>query len=153
MHVAEALAKICLSLRQPVQSSPPWLDIAQSEVLMMKALMMTLALTASAQVMAEIDDVNYQASGHASWYGPGFHGRRTASGERFDRHAYTAAHKTLPLNSYVRVTNLENNESVIVKINDRGPHVRGRLIDLSQAAAKALRFRGGSARVEVVALD
>ena len=120
---------------------------------MKKALLFTLVLCASGQVMAEMEQATYQASGHAAWYGPGFHGRRTAAGERFDRNAFTAAHKTLPLNSYVRVTNLDNNESVIVKINDRGPHIRGRLIDLSQGAAKALRIRGGTAPVEITALD
>ncbi len=103
---------------------------------MIKALMLFSAFVASEEAFA------YQASGHASWYGPGFDGRRTASGERFSRHAYTAAHKTLPLNSRITVTNLANNESVVVKINDRGPFVRGRLIDLSQAAARAIGLRG-----------
>lgn len=94
----------------------------------------------------------YQATGRASWYGPGFDGHRTASGERFSRHAFTAAHKTLPLHSRVLVTNLANNESVVVTINDRGPYVRGRIIDLSQAAARAIGIRG-VAHVEVAELD
>jgi rare lipoprotein A len=113
---------------------------------MIKALMLSSAFIASGQAMA------YQARGQASWYGPGFDGRRTASGERFSRHAYTAAHKTLPLHSRVMVTNLTNNESVVVKINDRGPFVRGRLIDLSQAAARAIGIRGVG-RVAITALD
>jgi len=113
---------------------------------MIKALMLSSAFLASGQAMA------YQARGHASWYGPGFDGRRTASGERFSRHAYTAAHKTLPLHSRVMVTNLTNNESVVVKINDRGPFVRGRLIDLSQAAARAIGLRGVG-RVAITALE
>jgi rare lipoprotein A len=76
--------------------------------------------------------------GHASWYGPGFHGKKTASGEVFDQNDFTAAHRTLPLGSRVRVTNLTNDKSVDVEINDRGPYVGGRIIDLSRAAANAL---------------
>lgn len=78
--------------------------------------------------------------GLASWYGPGFHGRRTASGTPFDRAALTAAHPSLPFGSRVRVTNLANGRSVVVLINDRGPYVKPRIIDLSQGAAKALGF-------------
>ena len=113
---------------------------------MIKAIMLCVMFFASSQAMA------YQATGHASWYGPGFDGRKTASGERFNRHALTAAHKSLPLHSHVRVTNLANNESVVVKINDRGPFVRGRLIDLSQAAAEAIGLHG-TGKVEVTRLD
>ncbi|MGH7000604.1 MAG: septal ring lytic transglycosylase RlpA family protein, partial [Stellaceae bacterium] len=88
--------------------------------------------------------------GLASWYGPHFDGKRTADGERFDRNALTAAHRTLPLNSYVRVTNLANNRSVIVRINDRGPYVGNRIIDLSARAARDLGIRsGGVARVRI----
>lgn len=76
--------------------------------------------------------------GRASWYGPGFHGKLTASGERYDQNRLTAAHRTLPLGSTVTVTNLENGKSVKVLINDRGPYVRGRVIDLSRAAARKL---------------
>lgn len=75
------------------------------------------------------------ARGLASWYGEGFHGRPTASGERFDLNALTAAHRTLPIGSRVRVRNLANGKEVVVRINDRGPHIGGRLIDLSRAAA------------------
>jgi rare lipoprotein A len=78
------------------------------------------------------------AQGRASWYGPGFHGRRTASGERFDMHALTAAHKTLPLGSRVRVRSVHTGKEVVVRINDRGPYKNQRIIDLSYAAAKAL---------------
>lgn len=74
----------------------------------------------------------------ASWYGPGFNGKRTASGERFNMHAMTAAHRTLPFGSKVRVTNRKTGKAVVVKINDRGPFVGGRIIDLSKAANKAL---------------
>jgi rare lipoprotein A len=109
-------------------------------------LFITIAALASGSAIA------YEATGHASWYGPGFHGKKTASGSRFNRNALTAAHKTLPLNSKAMVTNLETNESVVVTINDRGPHGRGRLIDLSQAAAKAIGIRGVG-KVLVTALE
>ena len=78
------------------------------------------------------------ARGRASWYGPGFHGKRTASGERFDMNALTAAHRTLPFGTRVRVRNPQNGREVVVRINDRGPQVRDRIIDLSRAAAAAL---------------
>lgn len=88
--------------------------------------------------------------GLASWYGPGFHGQKTASGERFDQSALTAAHRKLPLGTRVMVTNLENGNKVAVEINDRGPHVRGRIIDLSKAAAGKLGFlKAGTARVRI----
>ena len=92
----------------------------------------------------------YSSEGVASWYGPGFHGRKTANGEYFDRHSLTAAHPTLPLPSYVRVTNLDNSHSIIVRVNDRGPFAHNRVIDLSQKTAEALNFRHkGTARVRV----
>lgn len=76
--------------------------------------------------------------GIASWYGPGFHGRLTANGERYNQNALTAAHKTLPFGTRVRVTNLNNGRSVVVRINDRGPFIKGRIIDLSAASARAI---------------
>ena len=94
-------------------------------------------------------------TGHASWYGPGFHGRKTASGVVFDQTELTAAHRNLPLGSKVRVTNLENAKSVEVEINDRGPFVPGRIIDLSRAAARVLGMLEDGitrVRVELVAL-
>ena len=95
----------------------------------------------------------YKDTGTASWYGQKFHGRRTSSGEVYDMYQFTAAHKTLPLPSYARVTNLDNGQSVIVKINDRGPFKKNRLIDLSYAAAKKLGYMDqGTARVEVEVL-
>ncbi|QTD45957.1 septal ring lytic transglycosylase RlpA family protein [Ottowia testudinis] len=78
--------------------------------------------------------------GVASWYGPGFHGRRTANGEKFDMHELTAAHKTLPFGTRVLVHNPRTGKEVVVRINDRGPFIKGRVIDLSKAAAKALGF-------------
>ncbi|WP_408534984.1 septal ring lytic transglycosylase RlpA family protein [Paraburkholderia fungorum] len=96
---------------------------------------------------------DFEQTGRASWYGRGFHGRRTANGERYDMHAMTAAHRTLPLGSYVRVTNPATSRSVIVRINDRGPYARGRVIDLSMAAASALDMRhAGTARVKIEGL-
>ncbi len=88
--------------------------------------------------------------GVASWYGPGFHGKRTANGEVYDMHALTAAHKTLPFDTFVRVRNRDNGRRVVVRINDRGPFVRGRIIDLSRAAAERIDMIGsGTARVEI----
>ncbi|NEO84950.1 MAG: septal ring lytic transglycosylase RlpA family protein [Spirulina sp. SIO3F2] len=88
--------------------------------------------------------------GQASWYGPGFHGRRTANGERFNQNAMTAAHRTLPFGTRVRVTNLNNGRSAIVRINDRGPFIHGRVIDLSRAGASAIGMLGsGVAPVQV----
>jgi rare lipoprotein A len=93
---------------------------------------------------------NYRAEGVASWYGPDFHGRATANGEVYDMHGISAAHPTLPMPSYLRVTNLDNGRSIIVRLNDRGPYARSRLIDLSTGAAKALGyFDKGLARVRV----
>jgi rare lipoprotein A (peptidoglycan hydrolase) len=92
--------------------------------------------------------------GEASWYGPGFHGKKTASGEIFDQTKFTAAHKTLPLGSRARVTNIKNGNSVEVEINDRGPFVEGRILDLSRAAARALGFiSAGTAPVRLELLD
>jgi rare lipoprotein A len=99
------------------------------------------------------DVSDFHQSGRASWYGRGFHGRRTANGERYDMHALTAAHRTLPLGSYVRVTNPATSRSVVVRINDRGPYARGRVIDLSMAAANVLDMRhAGTARVQIEGL-
>ena len=81
-------------------------------------------------------------TGAASWYGPGFHGKRTANGERFNTHALTAAHKTLPFGTQLRVTNERTGRSVVVRINDRGPYAHGRVIDLSKAAAEAVGILG-----------
>jgi len=90
----------------------------------------------------------FKESGVASWYGPGFNGRKTASGEKFNTNDYTAAHKTLPFNTLLKVTNVENGKSTIVRVNDRGPYARGRIIDLSYAAKRDLEM-GGLATVEI----
>ncbi len=99
------------------------------------------------------ESYDHVETGIASWYGPGFQGKRTASGERFDTQELTAAHRTLQMPSLVRVTNLENGRSVIVRVNDRGPFARGRVIDVSQRAAELLGFRGrGTAKVKLEVL-
>jgi rare lipoprotein A len=96
------------------------------------------------------DNPSYRFEGIASWYGRDFHGRLTANGEVYDMHSISAAHTTLPMPSYVRVTNLDNGRSIIVRINDRGPYHRNRVIDLSIGTAKALDFYSrGLARVRV----
>ncbi len=93
---------------------------------------------------------SYIEEGTASWYGPGFHGKKTSNGETYNQKGYTAAHKNLPLPSYLKVTNLENGRRVIVRVNDRGPFHGSRIIDLSEGSAKALNMTGkGTARVRV----
>lgn len=95
----------------------------------------------------------YRKKGMASWYGPDFHGKKTANGETYDMHAFTAAHTILPLGTCVRVTNLDNGKEVVVRITDRGPFVKRRIIDLSYAAAKAIGIVSkGTGRVEVLAM-
>jgi rare lipoprotein A len=99
------------------------------------------------------DADGFTERGIASWYGKDFHGRKTSSGEVYNMYAMTAAHKTLPLGTYVRVRNLNNGKEIDVKVNDRGPFVAGRIIDLSYSGAKALDIVGpGTAPVEITAL-
>jgi rare lipoprotein A len=98
----------------------------------------------------------YEETGFASWYGEQFHGRPTASGETYDMHRHSAAHRTLPLHTWVEVTNLDNGRSLVLKVNDRGPfaHTGSRILDLSYAAARELGVVGpGTAPVRVRALD
>src|SRR5262245_25839017 len=93
-------------------------------------------------------------TGDASWYGPSFHGKTTANGERYNMLGLTAAHRTLPFGTFVRVTNTVNNRSLIVRINDRGPFIAGRIIDLSYTAAKALDIpTAGVMKVQLEVLD
>ncbi len=93
-------------------------------------------------------------TGVASWYGPGFHGKKTANGETFNTNAMTAAHRTLPFNTLLRVENLSNGKSVKVRVNDRGPYAKDRVIDLSKAAARQLDIiNDGTARVELFLLN
>ena len=111
--------------------------ILASKTIAIAALVLSGACTAISG--AEAKSIQ---SGGASWYGPGFQGKKTASGERFNTHALTAAHKTLPFGSRVQVTNERTGRSVVVRINDRGPFVGGRVIDLSKAAAQAVVISG-----------
>src|SRR5690242_7653276 len=106
--------------------------------------------TVAGRMYVPEEDVNYRADGLASWYGDDFHGRLTANGEIFDMGALTAAHPTLPMPCYARVTNISNGKSLIVRVNDRGPYHGNRLIDVSNRAAELLQFKGnGVARVRV----
>src|SRR6201997_1752914 len=106
--------------------------------------------TVGGRVYVPEEDTEYHEEGMASWYGDDFHGRLTANGEVFDMGSLTAAHPTLPMPSYARVTNLANGKSLIVRVNDRGPYHGNRLIDVSNKAAELLEFKGnGVARVRV----
>jgi len=109
--------------------------------------------TVGGQTYTPEENPHYRAEGVASWYGSDFHGRLTANGEVFDMHSMSAAHATMPLPCYARVTNLSNHKSVIVRVNDRGPYSGNRLIDVSERAASLLGFHGGGlapVRVEYV---
>src|SRR4051794_31736903 len=106
--------------------------------------------TVGGRVYVPEEDPDYRAEGIASWYGDDFHGRLTANGEVFDMGSLTAAHPTLPIPSYARVTNLSNGKSLVVRVNDRGPYHGNRLIDVSNKAAELLEFKGnGVAKVRV----
>lgn len=97
---------------------------------------------------------DFEQTGVASWYGPGFHGKRTANGETFDQNELTAAHKTLQMPSLVRVTNLENGRSIVVRVNDRGPFSKGRILDLSKRGAELLGFKNqGTAKIKLQVLS
>ncbi|HWP59427.1 MAG TPA: septal ring lytic transglycosylase RlpA family protein [Candidatus Acidoferrales bacterium] len=133
--IAALLASACAGLRTPPPPSSIQLPIAR----------VTARPGGSPLAVAQ--------TGLASWYGADFHGRKTASGEKFDPEAFTAAHPVLPLGTKVRVTRLDTRRSVVVEINDRGPFVDGRIIDLSRAAARALGLlEEGVAHVRVEVL-
>lgn len=105
-------------------------------------------------VYQPVERFRHSETGQASWYGPGFHGRLTANGERYDQRAMTAAHRTLQMPSIVRVTNLANGRSVVVRVNDRGPYHGGRVLDVSEAAAEALNFKHlGVTKVRIDVLE
>jgi rare lipoprotein A len=103
---------------------------------------------AKSHKIAKAEPKPYQV-GSASWYGKQFHGRTTASGEDFDMFEFTAAHRKLPLGTFVKVTNLKNGKWIIVRVNDRGPYVGDRIMDLSYSAARMLNFRDGVERVRI----
>lgn len=111
-------------------------------------LVLTGAISESAYSNGDPTGSSFVETGEASWYGPGFHGRKTANGERFDTYDFTAAHKTLPFNTLLKVTNLENNLYTVVRINDRGPFIKGRIIDLSKASKEAIGM-GGTTEVKI----
>src|ERR671939_763982 len=117
------------------------------------AVAAALALTACfiGPTSLKAESAGKTLSGRASWYGSGFNGRRTANGETFNTNALTAAHRTLPFGTKVRVVNKRTGRSVVVRINDRGPYAHGRIIDLSQAAARAIGV-AGVAKVSIVRL-
>jgi rare lipoprotein A len=137
----------------PANHIPVNLDLVPNAIPQDEPLIKAANLPYSALGMSFRPDTSntpYRAKGMASWYGKQFHGRRTTSGERYDMFAMTAAHPTLPIPSYVRVTNLNNGKTVVVRVNDRGPFHRGRIMDLSYAAAHRLGFVGqGSAKVQL----
>jgi len=113
---------------------------------------LVMALSLSVTLWSPVTTV--AAEGMASYYGKGFHGRRTASGQRFNQHALTAAHRSLRFGTRVRVTNLRNRKTVVVTINDRGPYAKGRIVDLSRAAAQHLgMIKSGVARVRLKVVD
>ena len=113
-------------------------------------LIISLLIALSTSACAKRNGIQ---TGKGSWYGKKFHGRKTASGEKYNMYALTAAHKTLPFNTMVEVTNLKNNRKVIVRINDRGPYAKGRIIDLSYLAAKKLGYvNKGVAKLKVKVL-
>src|SRR3712207_2355167 len=114
----------------------------RSVALAASAAVLSLGAFVFAPATAVAEPKGQATAGLASWYGPGFHGRRTASGEKFDANALTAAHRTLPFGTQVRVVNQRTGRSVVVRINDRGPFAHGRIIDLSQAAAQAIGVSG-----------
>ena len=111
-----------------------------SAALAITAVVLGCALGSAPAAAAE--ETKPLQKGVASWYGPGFHGKKTANGERFNTHDLTAAHKTLPFGTQLRVTNERTGKSVVVRINDRGPYAHGRVIDLSKAAAQAVGIEG-----------
>jgi rare lipoprotein A len=122
---------------------------------------LTLTFLAGCSSATAIDDKktrsyarSHELVGQASWYGKKYHGKRTASGERYNMRAYTAAHKTLPFGTIVRVTNTANSKTVDVKINDRGPFVKGRVIDLSQKSFEQIgNIKKGIAPVKIEVID
>jgi rare lipoprotein A len=113
-----------------------------------KAIPVAAVKTPKTQKSVKAEPKPFQV-GSASWYGKQFHGRTTASGEDFDMFEFTAAHKTLPLGTFVKVTNLKNGKWIVVRVNDRGPYVGDRIMDLSYSAARMLNFRDGVERVRI----
>ena len=125
-----------------------WVGITMSQIFIAAIAILFLLLPISS-----ISDEVYPQYGKASWYGKSLHGKKTASGERFNQHSFTGAHRSLPFGTLVRVINLRNGKEVVVTVNDRGPFIRGRIIDISRAAASSIGIlsRGITrVRVEIV---
>ncbi len=160
-----------LPVLRPAQATPLWRSSAALPICCLLLALVALLINPWTQSVEAsphtqqpyvIDDKTYypvpssegfNQQGQASWYGPPFHGRRTSNGEVYDMHSKTAAHKTLPMDTVLMVKNLENGRNTLVRVNDRGPFVGGRIIDLSYKAAKDLGVVGnGTAPVEIVAL-
>ncbi len=136
-----------------IQKSPPRASeerMAMADFVPLSRAGTFVAADAARGQILDSDGSGYDHVGMASWYGGKFHGRRTADGEVFDRGELTAAHLSLPMPSYVRVTNLANNRSIVLRVNDRGPYSGNRMIDVSERAAELLAFhRSGSTKVRV----
>jgi rare lipoprotein A len=141
------LAQSCTAISGLSQRSD---DFSSSEATSSDARIEKVSVEREGRTTSPKTTAKHALNGTASWYGPGFHGKKTASGEIYDQTKLTAAHKTLPLGTKARVTNLDNGSAVEVEINDRGPFVGGRIIDLSRAAAGALGLvESGTAPVRV----
>jgi len=138
-------------LRRLMGNATPLKEIkGQPKVVARKQTQKTAIDTTASSISAGVKNLRKAAQGIASWYGPGFHGRKTASGERFNQNALTAAHRSLPFGTRVKVTNLYNGRSVVVRINDRGPFTRGRIVDLSSGAARIIGLKSsGTAPVRI----
>jgi rare lipoprotein A len=136
--IGKHLARPCTTTRECI--------VEQRKVTLLIASLFTLGVGVATPSLVQAEPDNRSGrvvqSGRASWYGPGFHGRRTASGETFNANALTAAHRTLPFGTRVRVMNKSTGRSVVVRINDRGPYAHGRVIDLSRASAQAIGISG-----------
>ena len=142
-NLAEDALQVANRLRRQLGDAPPLREIAGMPKPQMPKLPQNIAF----------GPVRFSLSGMASWYGPGFHGRRSANGEIYNQNALTAAHRSLPFGTRVRVTNRHNGRSVVVRINDRGPFIGGRVIDLSAAAARIVGvIQSGVAPVQVEVL-
>lgn len=152
MHSSHALAQRGLAIIDLLKD-PRFQQLRGNKMISSARLSLLAAIAALGGLAfgAEAKASSGQQAGVASWYGPGFHGRKTANGERFDMNALTAAHRTLPLGTQVRVTNKSNGRSVVVRINDRGPYVGRRVIDLSKASAQAIGV-SGLAKVSIARL-
>lgn len=149
-NLAEDALQITNRLRRLIGNAPPLREIADLPPPRPEAPRTEAPRTADFSV----GPVRLRLTGVASWYGPGFHGRRSANGERYNQNAMTAAHRSLPFGTNVQVTNLNNGRSVVVRITDRGPFIRGRVIDLSAAAAKMLgMMNAGTAPVRIEVLN